>query len=409
MPKVRKITTRFVQGLEPPATRTDHFDGELTGFHVRVTPKGHKSFGVLYRNGAGKMARYTIGAYPAWPVSRARADARKVLRAVEGGLDPAADRRAERDARWRATEAEMEVTTLGGLVTAFINEWGRGNKVTKAWQDDQTLYQRYIERRMGAVAVRTVSTANIRQLLRHIALQQRKPTTADRVRKLLHRCFTFGLEQGYVQSNPVSGAPKFARSQPRTRALTDDELRRIWTACTDDPKVATRAIQMMLLTGARRTEVLGMQWAEIDEASDVWTIPASRVKNKQPHRVPLSSLALRLLDDIRREQRGHRRFVFPHRVKRNTGAVDVRIAIANVSEAAGVAAHWSAHDLRRTVGSGMSRLGAPLEVVAAVLNHTVPGITMRHYVVHSFDEPKRIWLERWSAHIEQLTGNGSDE
>ena len=101
--------------------------------------------------------------------------------------------------------------------------------------------------------------------------------------------------------------------------------------------------------------------------------------------------------------------MFPHRVKRNTGAVDVRIAIANVSEAAGVAAHWSAHDLRRTVGSGMSRLGAPLEVVAAVLNHTVPGITMRHYVVHSFDEPKRIWLERWSAHIEQLTGNGSDE
>jgi integrase len=165
---------------------------------------------------------------------------------------------------------------------------------------------------------------------------------------------------------------------------------------------------LLVLTGQRRSEVAGMKWDELDRTAATWTIPAARAKNGKVHIVPLPETALQLLD----ERAGGQGWPSVGHVLTTTG----RTPVSGISKAKAALddlvvtgsalpmAPWRLHDIRRTVATGLQRLGVRFEVTEAVLNHVsgskggVAGIYQRH----DWAEEKRAALEAWATHVERL-------
>jgi integrase len=200
--------------------------------------------------------------------------------------------------------------------------------------------------------------------------------------------------------------------------LTDDELRAVWTAAEAIGWPFGRIVQGLILTGQRRDEVGEARWGEIDLAGRLWVLPRERAKNDAAHAVPLSPAAVALLEGCPRVK-GRAGFVFSLNGERPFSGwskakerLDT-LALAELRKRAEkrggnpeeiALPSWRLHDLRRTVASGMARLGVNLPVIEKVLNHTSGsfGGVVGVYQRHSFAEEKRAALEAWGGFVERL-------
>ena len=185
----------------------------------------------------------------------------------------------------------------------------------------------------------------------------------------------------------------------RDRILTDDELCAVWSAATEQGGLFAPVFKLLILTGQRRNEVAGMEWRELDLPGMLWKLPRGRVKNDSGHEVPLSDPAIAIIDGVPRVS--GRELLFT--TTGNTPISGFSKAKLEIDEASGVE-DWTIHDLRRTVASGMARLGVSLPVIEKILNHTsgsfrgVVGIYQRH----SYADEKRAALDLWGAHVARL-------
>jgi integrase len=196
----------------------------------------------------------------------------------------------------------------------------------------------------------------------------------------------FGVREEVLDFNPAARLQK-TKERSRDRALTADEIRAVWTHF-EEP-----ALKLLLLTGQRLNEVAGMVWTEVDLEAGIWTIPAERAKNGLAHRVPLVGEAARILGGLSHE--GQR--VFPH---------GLRGWFERAREAAGV--DFRAHDLRRTVGTGLAELEIDRTTIKKVLNHSERGDVTAIYDRHSYDKQKRDALMRWDKRIERIISGESN-
>jgi integrase len=169
------------------------------------------------------------------------------------------------------------------------------------------------------------------------------------------------------------------------------------------------------LTGQRRGEVVGMRWDEVDLERKVWSLPASRTKNKRAHELPLSSAATDILTSLPRIE-NKAGLVFPARASRgekvgpvsahSKAKVSLDRAIAELAEAEGSPplAQFGLHDLRRSTASGMARLGVDLHVIERCLNHVSGsfGGIVGVYQKHKFEDGMRRAMDAWGAHVERL-------
>jgi integrase len=181
--------------------------------------------------------------------------------------------------------------------------------------------------------------------------------------------------------------------------LTDDELKALWKAAGELGWPFGDIVRLLILTGQRRDEVGEMGWPELALEQRLWTLPRGRVKNDNGHEVPLSAPAIEVIEKLPRVKGCP--FVFS-----TTGETPVSgwgKGKDRLDEAAGFD-DWRLHDLRRTVASGMARLGIALPVIEKVLNHSsgsfrgIVGVYQRH----SFADEKRAALEAWGRFVEQL-------
>jgi integrase len=203
--------------------------------------------------------------------------------------------------------------------------------------------------------------------------------------------FNWALKRDVLASNPFVNLA-VAPTRKRERVLSDEELAAIWRA-TDTVGAYNAVVRMLILTGQRREEVAGMPWSELSDDLATWTIPSQRTKNRRAHVVPLSQPARDLLHSVPR----FNELVFPglRGPFRNWWAAKI-----NLDRHSGVTG-WVLHDLRRTVATGLQRLGVRLEVTEAVLNHAsgsrvgIVGIYQRH----DWATEKRAALEAWGAHV----------
>jgi integrase len=210
----------------------------------------------------------------------------------------------------------------------------------------------------------------------------------------------WALDSGEIEVNPAMGISEPSREHSRDRVLTDDEIVAFWRGLEGArmDAVTRQALRFMLVTGQRLGEVCAMRWEQVN---GVWTIPAEIAKNGIAHRVPLSGLALSILEQAKTISTGA--VVFPSpRGDRAMSPTALSHALRKNLEQIGLA-DVHPHDLRRTAASHMTMLGHNRLVVSKVLNHVEGGVTAV-YDRHGYDGEKKAALDAWAAKLEMLTG-----
>ena len=396
-----KLTDGFVRTAPPPAGEARsyaiYYDIEVKGFGLRVTKAGARSFVLNYRAG-GVERRLTIGSYPDWRAAVAREEAKRLKRLVDQGRDPMGERHEQRVA-----------PTVSDLVDRYLAEQAP-RKRERTRRDDDGLIRQWIIPELGRRKVAELRHTDIDKLHRAVTAHG-TPVRANRVIALLKRLLNLSVQWEMRADNPARGIA-FNPEQKRTRYLSGDEVRRLVEALTAHPNQdAANAVRLLLLTGARRSEVLSATWDQFDFDAGVWVKPSSHTKQKREHRVPLSAPARQLLADVRMSaerraataQQKLSRFVFPAR----TGGhmVETKSTWQAICRAAGLS-NARLHDLRHTYASMLASHGLSLPVIGALLGHTQPNTTARY--AHLFDDPLRAATERVGAIVTSVTAPAAE-
>lgn len=252
---------------------------------------------------------------------------------------------------------------------------------------------------LGNTIIFEIPKRHLAQCIEHIA-KKRTPSQAVAVRSSLSAFYTWLSQPSreYVEVNPVPSIPKPKANIPKERTLSDQETATVWNNLDDNQ--LHKLLKFLLLTGVRLSEAINLDRREIDEANNWWTIPGSRTKSKRPHRVYLTKTALSFLTEERHP--------FFNDVVRDGKIVHQAISAQALNHNMKRSGYFGvdrfcAHDLRRTIASGLALLGISSDHIAAVLSHRLHGVTAAHYLRHNQDEEKkRAWLA-WERHILKIT------
>jgi len=404
------LTDRLVRSVTAPGTgATITYDADVPGFGIRVTANGVRSF-VLNYVVNGRERRLTIGRFPTWSASAAREEARSLRRKVDAKIDPL----DEHEARLRAAEAERAAPTMQDLFERYATEH-LPRKAPRGAADDRSMWQQIVLPRLGAMKVAVVRPTDIDAL--HAEVSASRLVRANRVVAVLRKAFNLAIRWGWRADNPASGVYQ-NHEEKRARYLTAAEILRLSEALLTHPeRISANAIRLLMLTGARRSEVLGARWDMFDLEAGVWVKPSAHTKQREEHRVPLSGPAIELLKEIKRQTNGP--YVFPGAdgkplsdIKRTWLSVCRKASIAEQVPArarAGKAGAlggspqmtWRAtarvHDLRHTYASILASQGLSLPIIGALLGHTQPQTTARY--AHLLDDPLRAATEQVGAVI----------
>ena len=385
---VSRLTTVGVERLKPPAKgRADYADAVLPGLHLRVTEKGRKSWSVVYRMN-GRQHRMTLGAYPKVDLNDARDAAREALQAVDRGEDPI---------QLQHAAEPTALSTFEAVAHSFIERYAKP-RLTR-WTELQSTLERHVVPQWGPRLIGDIAKRDVILLLDHVS---DRGGSANRVLKAVRRVFSWACERDLLDTSPAAYIQSPVKEVARDRVLADDEVVAVWAACEKLGYPMDAFVKMLLVTAQRRGEVATMQWADLDLDAKVWTLPAERVKSGRSHQVPLSSLAMDILN-------GLPRFNGPYVFTTTSGERPVSgfsKAKRRLNEFAGVA-DWRLHDLRRTAASGMAKLGTPVNVLSKVLNHVSAGAhggVTAIYNRYAYEDEKRQALEGWGRRIMDLVG-----
>ncbi|HEY8009177.1 MAG TPA: site-specific integrase [Methylocella sp.] len=248
-----------------------------------------------------------------------------------------------------------------------------------------------------------ITTSDVHSLLDKI-VERGSPVTANRTLASLRRLCSWAKGRKIITANPCDDIEAPATETARDRILTDDELLAVWRASEAIGNPYVGFIRLLILTGARRSEIAGMRWSEIDIEKKLWTLPKERTKNKREHIVPLSDLAIDIIQHIPRIAGSDCVISF------TGGPITGFYPVKNrLDELMPGVPHWTLHDLRRTFASGLARLVIAIHVVEALLNHrsgVISGIAAV-YNRHDYLPEKVAAMATWSNYVSALVSGQS--
>lgn len=407
MPKVR-LTDRFVASANSGgAAQADYFDEVTTGLALRVSKSGRKVWTCIYTSPRdGKRARLTLGTYPATSLAAARGKAVEARGQVDAGKDPRGTMGAQATAGM----------TVAGLAEAFLADPVRA--ALRSRSEIERRLRRNVLPVIGDVRIAELRRRDVRNVT-DAMLRRGVTVEATRVFEDVRAMVRWAAEAEYLEANPLDGMGKPAAPTSRNRVLTDDEIATLWNGL---PRALARSpqcqwiIKLCLITAQRVGEVAGMRRDELDLAAREWRLPGERTKNDNPHTVPLSDLAIETILDALSAAGEGTAFVFP-RGDASFSPVAVARTILRANEASedrplgrfGIAP-WSAHDLRRTVLTGMARLGVAPIVLGHIANHrsiTRAGVTLAVYQQYSYGKEARAALDVWAERLRAIVGDAT--
>ena len=373
------LTDRTVRGLAAGGkAQADFWDTRVTGFGVRVSAEGRKTWVLRYRV-QGRQRRMSLGTYPSLGLADARVAARRALGRVAHSEDPAAEKRAEARAE-----------TFAQLADLYMEKHAKVRK--KSWRSDQRLIDVELLPVLGPRKVYDIKRCDVRALADAIA-ERGAPIVANRTLALLRKMFNVAidLELEGVDANPCLRITPPGVERRRDRVLTQAEIREVWQALEPEDAVVRALFTVRLLTAQRGGEVHRLRWQDLDMDTSWWTIPAEFSKNGLPHRVPVSPPVLAIIREHQRMARSST-WVFPSPVH-DQPVANIYSALKRVKERSTVS--FEPHDLRRTAASMMASAGVNRVVIGKILNHAEPGVTAV-YDRHSYDAEKRQALDAWA-------------
>ena len=380
-----KLTKATVAGLTLPVDRDDktYWDDDIPLFGVRLRKGGSKGWVFWYRLGgrASPLRKIGLGATSAVSAAEARAEAGKLYARVRLGQDPVG---AKAEVITRAGES------VGNALRPFLARQAKRLKPRSYAEVERHLLVQ--TKPLHQLQLATVDRRAIASLLAEVGVSS-GPFAANRLRASLSAFFTWTMREGRLEANPVANTNRHEESGSRERVLTNDELRAVWTATGGGDQYSAIA-RLLLLTGARRDEIGGLKWDEIDFGNAMISLPGERTKNSKPFDIPLAPTALAILEAQPRQDRA---FVFGRGQGGFSGWSKSKMELdrhANI-------APWRLHDLRRTVSTVMHGLAVQPHVVEAVLDHIsghkggVAGVYNRA----TYSAEKAAALSLWAEHV----------
>lgn len=412
-----KITKRTVDAAAP--TDRDRFvwDDELPGFGLRVWPSGRKTFLAQYRVGGGgrsKQRRFTIGTYPLLTAEEARLKAREVLSRARLGEDLAGARDQARNAKTVA-----ELTELWLAEAAHINRRSGAPRTAQSVAGERGRINAHVLPLLGNRRLNDLSRADVErfrdQIARGATAGEKKTKlrgrarvrggqgTATRTVRMLASIFAFAVDRGLMADNPARGV-RLTPGRSMNRFLSPQELARLGEALAaleakGRHPYALTIIRLLALTGARRSEITGLRWREVDFERGLLRLEASKTGAKT---LPLSAPAILILQSQTKVEGSD--YVFPaatgsshfqglgriwHEAREAAGLDNVRL-----------------HDLRHTFASFGASGGLGLPVIGALLGHRQAATTARY--AHLADDPLRAAAERIGGTIADAMHGGGE-
>jgi integrase len=339
------------------------WDAKQPGLVLRVRPSGRAALAFVY-NRSGKTRWYTIG--DGVFLSDARRIAARLRLAVVEGRDPAAERKAERDAG-----------TFGELARRYVEEWSK--RRNRSWEQADYLVRAHLLPRWSGRIAREITRADVRAAIGAIA----SPSVANQTRAAASAIFSFGVRMEVLALNPVLGVERH-ETKSRERMLSDSEIKLFWPHLSPP-------LRVLLLTGQRPGEVIAMRCEHIVDGW--WEMPGEAVpalgwrgtKNKKNHRVWLPHAAREIIGG-----------------EGETGRVFVRAELdaemREICRRLGVREKATPHDLRRTHGSTITRLGFGRDAMNRIQNHIEGGIA-DVYDRHRYEVENKRVMEAVAEHV----------
>jgi len=423
-----ELTAKAIEKAKPASAgnRKRLWDSLVPSMALMVTDKGHKSF-VIMRRVNGRSVTTTLGEYPALTLEKARERARSAIDDLRRGRDP-------RQTQVKVAAASRRHDSFEAAVERYIKE--EVNRLER--RDGKLVHARrprtreeisrpllkFFKPKWGTLSLSEITKEHIRDAFREM-IDAGAPVQANRSRTILRAFFEWAVDHDLIAAYPTGAIWKRTDETPRERVLTDAELRALWSGADALGWPFGSFVKALILTGARRNEVAGMTWAEIDLQALTWSIPAARTKNGREHVVAISGPLARLLNAAARFGDNDTAPVFTGGTrKRKAGKPALPAPISGFSDGKDrlddlitkardgkPLARWTLHDLRRTCATGMGNLGVAPPVIEAALNHAsgfragVAGIYQRQ----QYEAERRAAFELWGAHVESLqsplTGN----
>ena len=384
-PNIKKLTAANIETIAPDSDDCIIFDPTMAGFGLRIRNRKHRTLIAQYKIG-NQHRRINLGTVGKVDFEDARKQARKIFGQVADDKDPA------------EKKPKPHAYSLGIAVTQYLE--ARRDALKGGTYTAQVRYLNEHWADLHDMPLSGITRADVATILTTIA-KDRGPVAANRARAVLSKFFWWAIGEGLCDANPVVGTNVRDENDPRERSLSDMEAAAAWLAAPDSDY--GWILKLILLTGCRRAEVGDLKWSEIDFEARTITLPRERTKNHQQHTLPLSEPAMEILNSI--PHRDGREYLFGRIGP--AGFTNWSMSKEDFDRIVNLKEPWTLHDLRRTVRTGLGKLGVQPHIAEAVLNHLPPKL-IRTYDRNTYAAEKRDALDKWAAHLKvavaQATG-----
>ncbi|WP_441229454.1 tyrosine-type recombinase/integrase [Tardiphaga sp. 215_C5_N2_1] len=450
------LTGKAIEQAKPTASRYEKPDS-VAGLYLVVQPSGAKSWALRFRSpvergkdGQRKAKKLTLGTLALGSsngkpqigqpltLTQARMLATSALESVRQGVDPTATRRVEVA---KAKETAIADNTVDAAMIEFLKRY-KGKKKQGLRDSTRNLTATYFGlradpdnkggwKKTGSGVLKRWSGKSLASITKHDAIvlldklvDAGQGVTANRTLTVLKTFFAWCVQRDMLAASPVAVLNAVAEEHSRERILSDVELLALWRAAEAESYPFGKLMQMLALTGCRRDEVRNAPWSEFEMESasiplpngqtwrgPLWALPAPRTKNNRDHLLPLTPLTVSVLQSL--PSIGENKLLFTltgitpisglSKAKRRLD--EAMVAELKKIDPGATFQSWSPHDLRRTLYSGLQRLGFSIEVAEACVNHKLGGVA-GVYGRHQYLAEKTAAFEAWSRHVDGLV-NGN--
>lgn len=388
-PEYIAFTDKSIKHLKSTSKRRVVWAKGLPGLGIRISPKGTKSFVFKYDH-EGQDRWITFGQYPKMKLHEALEKYADAIAKAEAGEDPAAK-------SVQKNKVARKAPTVRELAEEYIERHAKPNK--RSWSEDQRLLDYNVLGKWGARKAHTITRRDVIALLDDIVARG-APIQANRTLAVIRKMFNFAVDRDVLEYSPCFRVKPPAKERVRDRYLTLDEIKTFWNKVETAPlqDKTKLALKLLLATLQRVNEVLGIHISELDLQNKIWVIPKERSKNKRAQLVPLSPLAIEIIEELMEElsedgllfsstQREgyYDRSVLSHAITRNREHFGLK--------------RFTPHDLRRTGSTQLAAFKVPRFDRERVLNHTDRTIAAV-YDLHEYEDEKRAALDLWSDIIQ---------